>query len=155
MRSLYVLIMRKFNGLIRALGYVAAAVLGAVLLMVMLRASGIQPRVKEDISFADFTAIILSSLGVMVAILTFFLAVLAIFGWSAFRTIIEDKSEELFRRRFDANNPEYGALVNQLVEDARAQMTAAAIAAAQGADDTDEDDDAVMEGEPGRGKESE
>jgi hypothetical protein len=145
--------MRKSDRVIRALGYIAAAVLGAALLLVLLRASGIQSRVKEDISFADFTAVILSALGVMVAILTFFLAVLAIFGWSAFRTIIEDKSEELFRRRFDANNPEYGALVNQLVEDAHAQMTAAAIAAAQGAEDPDLNDDAIMEGELGPGEE--
>jgi hypothetical protein len=82
----------------RALGYLAAAIVGAVILMVLLRASGIQPRVKEDISFADFTVVVLSALGVMVAILTFFLGVLAFFGWSAFRTIIEDKFEELFRR---------------------------------------------------------
>jgi hypothetical protein len=82
----------------RALGYLAAAIVGAVILMVLLRASGIQPRVKEDISFADFTVVVLSALGVMVAILTFFLGVLAFFGWSAFRTIIEDKFEELFPR---------------------------------------------------------
>jgi hypothetical protein len=135
------------------LGYLAATVVGAVLLMVMLRASGIQPRVKEDISFADFTVVVLSALGVMVAILTFFLGVLAFFGWSAFRTIIEDKFEELFRRRFDASNPEYGTVVNQLVEDARAQMTATAIAAPQDHDESDFEDDAAIEEEAAPGEE--
>jgi hypothetical protein len=67
------------------------------------------------------------------------LGVLAFFGWTTFRTTIEEKSEELFRRRFDANNPEYGALVNQLVEDARAQMAALAIAQAQPDDAADVD----------------
>jgi hypothetical protein len=145
--------MQRIDRIIRALGYLAAAVIGAVLLMVMLRASGIQPRVKEDISFADFTVVVLSALGVMVAILTFFLGVLAFFGWSAFRTIIEDKFEELFRRRFDASNPEYGTVVNQLVEDARAQMTATAIAAAQSDEDSEFEDDAGTDGEAAPGEE--
>jgi hypothetical protein len=134
------------------LGYIAAAIFGAVILAVVLRASGIQARVKEDISFADFTIVILSALGVMIAILTFFLGVLAFFGWTTFRATIEEKSEELFRRRFDANNPEYGALVNQLVEDARAQMAASAIAQAQSDDDAELDNDGA-DGEPHPGDE--
>lgn len=54
---------------------------------------------------ADFLAVILSALGVMVAILTFFLGVMAFFGWSAFKTVTEDKFDELVRKRFDANDP--------------------------------------------------
>ena len=141
--------MTQPDPLLRFFGYLAAAIFGACLLMVLLDGSGIQPIVRRDIPTADFLGIILSALGVMVAILTFFLGVLAFFGWTAFRTIIEDKFEELFRRRFDASNPEYGALVNQLVEDARAQNAAAAIAAAQTneADENDDEGDEVSEDE--------
>lgn len=128
--------MRHLDRALSAFFYFFAAFLGAVLLLVVQNAAGL--RLPNDgISMADFLAVILSALGVMVAILTFFLGVLAIFGWTAFRTIIEDKFEDLFRRRFDANNPEYGALVDQLVEDARAQSAAAAIASQQASNDHD------------------
>jgi hypothetical protein len=57
--------MKQSGTILRLLGYIAAAIFGAVVLAVVLRASGIQPRVKEDISFADFTVVVLSALGVM------------------------------------------------------------------------------------------
>lgn len=123
----------------RALGclfYFFAALFGAGLLIVAQSAAGLQPP-HDSVTTADFLGIILSALGVMVAILTLFLGVLAIFGWTAFRTIIEDKFEDLFRRRFDANNPAYGALVDQLVEDARARNAAEAIANQPSANDPD------------------
>jgi hypothetical protein len=137
--------MRQSDRALSALFYLVAAVFGAIILLIVLNSSGLRPTVRDNISTADFLAIILTALGVMVAILTFFLGVLAFFGWTAFRTITEDKFEDLFRRRFDASNPEYGALVNQLVEDARAQKAASTIANEPGADDPEvdgnEDDD--------------
>lgn len=137
--------MRHLDRALKAFFYFFAAILGAVLLLVVQDASGLRPP-HDDVTTADFLAIILSALGVMVAILTFFLGVLAIFGWTAFRTIIEDKFEDLFRRRFDANNPEYGSLVDQLVEDARARSAAAAIASQQTSDDPDLDGDEEADG---------
>jgi len=133
--------MRQPDRALSAFFYFIAFVFGAIMLLVVQSASGLQPAMRDDISTANFLAIILSALGVMVAILTFFLGVLAIFGWTAFRTIIEDKSESLFRNRFNANNPEYGALVEQLVEDARAQMAADRIAQAQSEEEPDPDED--------------
>jgi hypothetical protein len=138
--------MKQPDPLLRFLAYLAAAIFGACLLIILLEGSGMQPIVRKDIPAADFLGIILSALGVMVAILTFFLGVLAFFGWTAFRTIIEDKFEDLFRRRFDASNPEYGALVDQLVEDARARNAAAAIVNEQRADDPDIDENEEADG---------
>jgi len=80
-----------------------AAFAGAAMLLILLDAAHLKPSSLSDMSQADFLAVILSALGVMVAILTFFLAILAIFGWTAFRTIIEDKFEDLFRKRAAAN----------------------------------------------------
>lgn len=112
--------MRQPDRALSALFYFFAAVFGAGLLHIVQEAGALRPP-HDDVSTADFLGIILSALGVMVAILTFFLGVLAFFGWTAFRTLIEDKFEELFRRRFDASNAEYGKIIEQLVEDARAQ----------------------------------
>ena len=133
--------MIKPNGIMRVLGTLAAALCGAAVTLVLLHASGIEPRAKDDISFADFAVVVLAALGIMVAILTFFLGVLAIFGWSAFRAIINDNFDDLFRRRFDANNPQYAETVSRLVEDARASMAAEALAKPPSSDDTEMDSD--------------
>lgn len=128
--------MRKPDQALSCMFYFFAALMGGGLLLIAQNVAGLRMP-HDNITPADFLAIILSALGVMVAILTFFLGVLAIFGWTAFRTIIEDKFEDLFRRRFDANDPAYGALVEQLVEDARARNAAAAIASQPSTDDPD------------------
>lgn len=114
--------MRQPDRFLSGCSYFFAAVFGAVVILILLDAAHLRPSIRNDISSADFLAVILSALGVMVAILTFFLGVLAVFGWTAFRTIIEDKFEDLVRKRFDASNQQYGHLVRQLVEDARAQL---------------------------------
>lgn len=132
--------MSKPDRALQGCSYVIAAIFGAIMLLILLNASDLRPSLRNDISNADFLAVILSALGVMVAILTFFLAILAIFGWTAFRTIIEDKFEDLFRRHFNASNAEYGNLVSQLVEDARAQQAASAIAEAQPEEENEEDE---------------
>lgn len=125
----------------KILGPLAAALIGAAVTLLLLHASGLEPRAKEDIPMADFMVIVLAALGVMVAILTFFLGVLAVFGWTAFRTIINDNFEDLFRRRFDASNTEYAEAMSRLVEDARAKMASDALAKPENqSSDVDADD---------------
>jgi len=116
--------MRQPDRFLSGCSYFVAAIFGAAIILIVLDASHLRPSIRNDVSNADFLAVILSALGVMIAILTFFLGVLAIFGWTAFRTIIDDKFEDLVRRRFDANNPQYGQMVSRLVDDARAQLQA-------------------------------
>ena len=46
---------------------------------------------RADLSQVDVVTIVLGALGVMIAILTLFLAVLAFYGWATFRSIIEER----------------------------------------------------------------
>ena len=86
---------------------------------VLTWASGVSVRPRSDVTSVDLLTIVLASLGLMVAILTFFLGVVAFFGWSAFRTVFEERFDESVRKKFDPTNKEYKDLLVRFLEDAK------------------------------------
>lgn len=94
-------------------------ILGAVLLWIMAWGSGVSMTQKPNLTNVDILTVVLASLGVMVAILTFFLGVIAFFGWSAFRTLFEERFEDSVRKKFDPVNEEYADLLQRFLEDAK------------------------------------
>lgn len=101
-----------------------AFVLGAAVLSLVLWSTGVRGSIREELSQIDVVTIVLGALGVMIAILTLFLAVLAVYGWAAFRSIIEERFDATMRERFDPAKDEYKALLTKVIEDARSlQLT--------------------------------
>lgn len=101
-------------------------VLGAAAFALVLWSAGVQAAVRSELSSVDVVTIILGALGVMIAILTLFLGVLAIYGWATFRSIIEERFDEAMRQRFDPSKDEYKSLLTKVIEDAKSfQVTSA------------------------------
>ena len=94
-------------------------ILGAILLWVLAWASGVSLKPRSDVTSVDIVTIVLASLGLIIAILTFFLGVVAFFGWSAFRTIMDERFEESVRKKFNPTNKEYRELLTRFMEDAK------------------------------------
>jgi len=102
-------------------------VLGAAAFALVLWSTGVQATVRADLTSVDVVTIVLGALGVMIAILTLFLGVLAIYGWATFRSIIEERFDEAVRQRFDPSKDEYKSLLTKVIEDAKSlQVTSAA-----------------------------
>jgi len=103
---------------------VLAFVLGAAALSLLLWSTGVRASMRAELSQVDVVTIVLGALGVMVAILTLFLAVLAFYGWATFRSIIEERFDEAMRRRFNPAEDEYQSLLTRFLEDAKSlQLT--------------------------------
>lgn len=103
---------------------IVAFVLGAAALSLVIWSTGVRASMRADLSQADVVTIVLGALGVMVAILTLFLAVLAFYGWATFRSIIEERFDEAMRQRFDPAKDEYQVLLTKIIEDAKSlQLT--------------------------------
>ncbi|MFN2474305.1 MAG: hypothetical protein ABR588_10370 [Sphingomicrobium sp.] len=108
----------------RVVSLVLAFVLGAAAFCLILWTGGVRPVVRQELSSIDIVTMVLGALGVMVAILTLFLGVLALFGWTAFRSIIEERFDHKMRERFNPANDEYKELLKNVVEDAKSiQLT--------------------------------
>jgi hypothetical protein len=103
---------------------ILAFLIGAAALALVHWSTGVQPSVKAELSQVDVVTIVLGALGVMIAILTLFLAVLALYGWATFRSIIEERFDEAMRQRFDPSKDEYQSLLTKIIEDAKSiQLT--------------------------------
>lgn len=98
---------------------ILSVILGAILLWVLAWGSGVSTSEKSTLTDVDTLTVVLASLGLMVAILTFFLGVVAFFGWSAFRTLFEERFEESVRKNFDPVNKDYADLLQRFLEDAK------------------------------------
>lgn len=96
-----------------------AFALGAAVFALVLWLAGVKPTVKRELSNIDVVTVVLGSLGVMVSILTLFLAVLAFYGWATFRTIIDERFDEAVRNRFDPSREEYKTLLEKVIEDSK------------------------------------
>ncbi len=100
--------------------------LGAILLLVVQQAAHLPPS-NGTISYADFLAIILSALGVMLTALTIFLGVLAFVGWTTFESKMKSSSEEFLEKRFSPVDPRYAELVEEIKEDVRREVRIAEV----------------------------
>lgn len=95
--------------------------LGAVLLLTVQYAAHLPPP-DNTMTYADFIALILTALGVMLTVLTIFLGVLAFVGWTTFETKMKVSSEDFLERRFSPADPRYADLVMEIKEDVRREV---------------------------------
>ncbi len=95
--------------------------LGAFLLLLVQHAAHLPPP-DNKMTYADFIALILTALGVMLTVLTIFLGVLAFVGWTTFETKMKVSSEEFLDRRFSPADPRYAELVAEIKEDVRREV---------------------------------
>jgi hypothetical protein len=107
---------------LKIIGAVVLMLLGAALLVVVQRGSGINPSLKGDLSFADFTGIILTALGVILAALALLLGVVAVVGWSTFESMVQRKSNEYLEKRFSPEDERYVRLIEDIKEDVRREI---------------------------------
>lgn len=107
-----------------AVSLILAFVFGAAALSLVLWSTGVRASMRAELSQVEVVTIVLGALGVMIAILTLFLGVLAFYGWATFRSIIEERFDEAMRRRFDPGDDEYQLLLTKVIEDAKSlQLT--------------------------------
>lgn len=74
--------------------------LGAALIVVIQKASGLSPQPAAEMTYAEFTSVILTALGVMLAALTLFLGAVALIGWTSFESLVERNTSEYLEKRF-------------------------------------------------------
>lgn len=74
--------------------------LGAALIVVIQKASGLSPQPAKEMTYAEFTSVILSALGVMLTALTLFLGAVALIGWTSFEGLVERNTSEYLEKRF-------------------------------------------------------
>lgn len=111
----------------RPLLSVIAAILlvltGAALVVVVMQGSGLALQPNEEISRADFLAIILTAVAVILTAITIFLGALAFVGWATFETRVKQSSDAFLEKRFSDDDPRYMRLVNDLKEDVGRRIT--------------------------------
>jgi hypothetical protein len=101
----------------RILAAVVLLLAGPFLWVVLVHGSGLTLHPNDQITRADFLAIILSALGVMLMAITIFLGALAVIGWATFETRVKQASEAFLEKRFSEDDSRYATLVNDLKED--------------------------------------
>lgn len=99
-----------------ALALVVAALAGAGLWAVASTGMRLE-HAANDISYAEFTSIILTALGVLIAVLGLLLGALAIVGWATFQRQVAESSERYLAKQFDDEGQAYRRLVRELKED--------------------------------------
>lgn len=87
---------------------------GALLLVVVVKGSGLTFGPNRSVSEAEFVSIILSALGVMLTAVTVFLGALAIIGWSTFETRVQKSAEAFMKMRFGDEDPDYQAFITRV-----------------------------------------
>lgn len=88
--------------------------IGAVLLVVIARGSGLSLAPNRAISGAEFVSIVLSALGVMLTAVTVFLGALAIIGWATFETRVQQSANSFMKKRFAEDDPDYQAFIERV-----------------------------------------
>ena len=109
--------------LLHALGALVLVLLGAALAVVMMKASGMTPTPAAQLSYADFTGIILSALGVILGALAVFLGAIAFVGWATFEAMVERRANKYLEQRFSPEDDRYVQLVQELKEDVRREIS--------------------------------
>lgn len=99
------------------LGSILLLLTGAVLMLLLMKGSGLSFSPTDKISPSDFLSIILSALGVMLTAVTVFLGALALIGWATFEARVAQSAEVFLERRFSETDPRYVALVEELKRD--------------------------------------
>lgn len=87
---------------------------GAVLLVVAVKGSGLTFGPNRHVSEAEFVSIILTALGVMLTAVTVFLGALAIIGWSTFETRVQQSADAFMFKRFADDDPDYQKFVRKV-----------------------------------------
>lgn len=90
--------------------------IGAVLLVVAVKGSGLTFAPNRNVFESEFVSIILTALGVMLTAVTVFLGALAIIGWSTFETRVQQSADAFMVRRFADEDPDYKAFVSKVEE---------------------------------------
>ncbi len=91
----------------RAFTAIFLMLVGAMLLVVIVKGSGLTFGPNRSVSEAEFVSIILTALAVMLTAVTVFLGALAIIGWSTFETRVKQSAEAFMKVRFADDDPEY------------------------------------------------
>jgi hypothetical protein len=89
---------------------------GALLLVVVVKGSGLTFGPNRAVSESEFVSIILTALGVMLTAVTVFLGALAIIGWATFETRVQQSADAFMRKRFADDDPDYQVFLNGLEE---------------------------------------
>lgn len=114
--------------LLASLLSILLVMLGASLMYVVDAASGLQFAKRGDISASEFTSIILTALGVILAAVTLMLGALAVVGWNSLESRAEKKVAETartyLRKRFSEDDAEYIEFVENIKEDVRIRILA-------------------------------
>ena len=102
--------------------------LGAGLMYVIEAGSGLELLPSDKVSPSEFISIILTALAVILGALTLMLAALAIVGWSAFKSMVERRSEDsakdFLKERFSDGDKDYLQFVEDIKEDVRLRLLA-------------------------------
>lgn len=96
--------------------------LGAALFSVAMKASGLSFAPDPDIGPSEFISIILTALGVIIAVVTLLIGVMAIYGWITFETRVTQASQEFLKKRFSPEDPQYAELIAEIKGDVRLQL---------------------------------
>ncbi|WP_170004569.1 hypothetical protein [Pseudopontixanthobacter vadosimaris] len=94
-------------------------IVGASLAYLLWAGSNLRMEPNPNISGADFVAIILTALGVILAALAIFLGGMALVGWKTFDDRVRTHAEEFLEKRFSPSDQRYADLVETLRDDAR------------------------------------
>jgi len=106
--------MKRVNQIV---GGILLMLLGAALLLVVVKGSGLTFSPNDRIPPSDFLSIILTALAVMLTAVTVFLGALALIGWATFEARVKQSAESFLENRFSENDPRYIALVEELKRD--------------------------------------
>jgi hypothetical protein len=108
--------------MLKALGAGVLLLLGAALAVLIQKASGLDPTPSESMSYAEFTSVILTALGVILAALTIFLGAIAFIGWSSFEALVQRKAREYLTDKFGADDPVTSRDMAELEETIRREL---------------------------------
>jgi hypothetical protein len=104
------------------MGGVVLVLVGAALAVLIQKASGLDPAPSESMSYAEFTSVILTALGVILAALTIFLGAIAFIGWASFEALVQRKAREYLVNRFGAHDPSVNRDTDELKETIRREI---------------------------------
>ena len=127
------------------LARIGAIALGVALLCVAAGAIGgyLSTRTSDgsvNLSYTDFLSLMLTAISVLMTLLAFFIAILAVIGWTSIESRVEKKTEDFLRTALAKG----GSLEQKLVAEASEVMVKKAQSMYQGVEpikDEDEDDD--------------
>lgn len=103
-------------------GRIAWASIGMSVGIVFFARPEVALTVSPTVSYDDLIATILTALGVILAALALFIAIIAFFGWVTFEKRIGESAENFLERRFSPEDPRYMELLSEIKQDVRRQI---------------------------------